>query len=507
MRKQEKKNDVMVSACVIAKNEERNLPRWLDSMREVADELIVVDTGSTDATVALAEQAGARVFHFTWIDDFAAAKNYALDQARGRWILFLDADEYFTPESRPRIRPLLRQAEQSPQTLGVLCRLVNVDVDAGWRVSSAIIQQRIFRHRPDIRYAGAIHESLTIPADSVRLLADDITIYHTGYSTSVAQQKMRRNLALMQAKIERQGAPEPLDYGYLMDIAYGLGEYRKAIGYARQLLSYPELSEDNRERAYEIWTSSCIEGKFPEAETQAALTAARAACPEDAEFVLMQGLWLYERGDYLAAEELLRQGIALHTRRQAEQRQKRQAGNSQAVSVTALIDNAERLLPSVDWRLGQLCQLRGDMAGAQQHFLAGLQRHPHHSGLLADFLALLRAIGATEADIIEILNSLYDVTHDAGWLAQEIAQIHGGAVYIYYARRAGCSPQSSSALMAAGSYRAAAVQATAQLQQIYALATWAGQDGICALIPPGQRWHYAGIARAATMNDDHGAKR
>ena len=93
MRKQEKKNDVMVSACVIAKNEERNLPRWLDSMREVADELIVVDTGSTDATVALAEQAGARVFHFTWIDDFAAAKNYALDQARGRWILFLDADE------------------------------------------------------------------------------------------------------------------------------------------------------------------------------------------------------------------------------------------------------------------------------------------------------------------------------------------------------------------------------------------------------------------------------
>ncbi len=496
MRKQEKKNDVMVSACVIAKNEECNLPRWLDSMREVADELIVVDTGSTDATVALAEQAGARVFHFTWIDDFAAAKNYALDQARGRWILFLDADEYFTPESRPRIRPLLRQAEQSPQTLGILCRLVNVDVDAGWRVSSAIIQQRIFRHRPDIRYAGAIHESLTIPADSVRLLADDITIYHTGYSTSVAQQKMRRNLALMQAKIERQGAPEPLDYGYLMDIAYGLGEYRKAIGYARQLLSYPELSEDNRGRAYEIWTSSCIEGKFPEAETQAALTAARAACPEDAEFVLMQGLWLYELGDYLTAEELLRQGLTLHERRQREQQCERQAGNSQSVSVTALIDNAERLLPSVDWRLGQLCQLRGDRDEAQQHFLAGLQRHPHHSGLLGDFLALLRDIGATETDIIEILNGLYDVRHDAGWLAQELAQCHGGAVYIYYARHAGRSLTSDSALMAAGRYRAAACQAAAELRQIYGLATWSGQaDGICALIPPRERWHYAGMMR------------
>ena len=80
---------ISISACVIAKNEEENIGRWLDSMKNVADEMIVVDTGSTDRTVAMAEAAGANVYHFDWCDDFAAAKNFALDQAKGKWILFL----------------------------------------------------------------------------------------------------------------------------------------------------------------------------------------------------------------------------------------------------------------------------------------------------------------------------------------------------------------------------------------------------------------------------------
>ena len=499
MKKQKKKKEkeIMVSACVIVKNEAGNLPRWLDSMRQIADEMIVVDTGSTDDTVALARQAGARVFHFDWNDDFAAAKNYALDQAHGQWILFLDADEYFTKESIPRIRPLLHQAGKNPQTLGILCRLVNVDVDAGWRMSSAIIQQRIFRHRLDIRYTGAIHESLTIPQESVRLLADDITIYHTGYSTSVAKKKMQRNRALMQVKIRKQGGVKPLDYGYLMDIAYGLGEYREAIDHARQMLSYPDLAEDYRERAYEIWTSSCIEGKFPEEETIQALREARAAFPRDAEFVLMQGLWLYESGDYLSAEDLLQQGLSLYAQWQRQQRSERQSGNSENISVTALIDNAERLLPTVDWRLGQLCMLRGDMAGAQTHYLAGLKRHRYHTGLLSDFLALLRRLGAANADVIELLNGLYDVRHDAGWLAQELAQHHGGDVYVYYLHRSGGSLKSDDALMATRNYQAAAVQAAAELSQIYGLAVWSGHDdGICSLIPSKQRWHYADMLKA-----------
>ena len=86
-----------LSACVIVKNEEKNLPRWLHCMQELADEIIIVDTGSTDRTVEIAQQAGAQVYTFVWRDDFAAAKNYAIEQATGDWILFLDADDFLLP--------------------------------------------------------------------------------------------------------------------------------------------------------------------------------------------------------------------------------------------------------------------------------------------------------------------------------------------------------------------------------------------------------------------------
>ena len=70
-----------ISACVITKNEEKNIGKWLQEMSAIADEMIVVDTGSTDNTVNMAKRAGAKVYHFKWINDFAAAKNQAIEQA------------------------------------------------------------------------------------------------------------------------------------------------------------------------------------------------------------------------------------------------------------------------------------------------------------------------------------------------------------------------------------------------------------------------------------------
>ena len=85
-----------ISACVIVKNEEKNIGQWLNNMRQIADEIVVVDTGSTDNTINILENAGITPYHFTWCNDFAAAKNYAIQQATGDWIVFLDADEYIT---------------------------------------------------------------------------------------------------------------------------------------------------------------------------------------------------------------------------------------------------------------------------------------------------------------------------------------------------------------------------------------------------------------------------
>ena len=93
-----KRTRARISQCMIVKNEEKNIEKALSWGKGVVSEQIVVDTGSTDRTVELAEKMGAKVYHFEWIDDFSAAKNFAISKAKYEWIALLDADEYFSEE-------------------------------------------------------------------------------------------------------------------------------------------------------------------------------------------------------------------------------------------------------------------------------------------------------------------------------------------------------------------------------------------------------------------------
>lgn len=101
--------NIRISQCMIVKNEEKNIERALSWGRDVVWEQIVVDTGSTDHTVEIAKRMGARLFHFDWIDDFATAKNYAIEKAGGDWIAFLDADEYLSEEDAKKLPLLLNE--------------------------------------------------------------------------------------------------------------------------------------------------------------------------------------------------------------------------------------------------------------------------------------------------------------------------------------------------------------------------------------------------------------
>ena len=91
----------------VVKNEEKNIERALTWGKGVVAEQIVVDTGSADKTVEIARRLGAKVYHFTWVNDFAAAKNFALEKAQYPWIAFLDADEYFSEEDGKKLAELL----------------------------------------------------------------------------------------------------------------------------------------------------------------------------------------------------------------------------------------------------------------------------------------------------------------------------------------------------------------------------------------------------------------
>jgi glycosyltransferase involved in cell wall biosynthesis len=190
--------DVFVSLCMIVKNEERYLARALESARPLADEIIVVDTGSSDATVAIAKRHGARVFRFEWVDDFAAARNASLRPARGEWIVVLDADEFFAPGHAERLRRMLEQA--APTVAGYRVYQTNLADDQGGAVIDKSTTIRVFRNRAHHRYQYPIHEQIVDSLRDGTVEPSDVELLHSGFIQSVAQErgKAERNRTLLE---------------------------------------------------------------------------------------------------------------------------------------------------------------------------------------------------------------------------------------------------------------------------------------------------------------------
>ena len=227
---------------MIVKNEEKNIRRALSWGKDIVFEQIVVDTGSTDRTVEIAEEMGAKVYHFQWIDDFAAAKNYAIEQASGEWVAFLDADEYMNQDDAHKLVRLLEQfvvlKEGEKIPLFVRCSLVNLD--EGGKPFIVGMQDRIFRNRKDLRYHGRIHEQLRIPSTGqfTFIQAENLlSIFHTGYGKSVYEEtgKLERNIELLERELE-QDPDNYMAWSYLGDAQKESGDregakasYQKAL--------------------------------------------------------------------------------------------------------------------------------------------------------------------------------------------------------------------------------------------------------------------------------------
>jgi len=210
---------IQLSQCMIVKNEEKNIEKALGWAKRISTEQIVVDTGSTDKTVEIAERLGAKVFHFEWINDFSAAKNFAIEQATGNWIAFLDADEYFSDIDAKKLLIFLKRIQSDSQMRAnyhaLNCAIVNVD-DNG-QPETTFDQERVFRNLPSVRYIGRVHERLDIDKANI-VEVDEIKIIHTGYSKASLKEtgKVIRNVELL--RIELADSPDSLDIkAYLAD--------------------------------------------------------------------------------------------------------------------------------------------------------------------------------------------------------------------------------------------------------------------------------------------------
>ncbi len=144
-----------LSLCMIVKNEELNLARCLDAARDLAGEVIIVDTGSTDRTAGIGAVYGATVLPFEFrIVDFAAARNHAIARASGRWILMLDADEILDRASAAMLEDLAALDENA----GYFLERCNHSSDSGSPFTDYVV--RLFPNRPDYRYRGRVHETI-----------------------------------------------------------------------------------------------------------------------------------------------------------------------------------------------------------------------------------------------------------------------------------------------------------------------------------------------------------
>ncbi|MBO4401683.1 MAG: glycosyltransferase family 2 protein [Selenomonadaceae bacterium] len=221
-----------ISACYIVKNCAADLERSLKSFAEFVDEIVVVDTGSADSTVAVAESFGAKIFHDEWREDFSAPRNLALSRATGNWIIFLDADEFFANGTGRNLRFAIERAEEFRQQ-GMLVQLVNVDADAGDKILGADYVLRIFKNHRGLHYFGKIHEELRPALTEVTFVPPQLlTIFHTGYSAGINRAKAERNLKMLLAELAETPEPERI-YGYLAESYEGLGDFENAEKFAR----------------------------------------------------------------------------------------------------------------------------------------------------------------------------------------------------------------------------------------------------------------------------------
>jgi tetratricopeptide (TPR) repeat protein len=296
---------ILLSAALIVRDEERFLEGCLRSLQGRVDEVVVVDTGSTDRSVEIARSFGARVIPFAWTGDFAAARNASVDASRGDWILYIDADERVVEFDRDALAPLLAGRDS-------YCCTVLFRPAVGY---SRYREFRLFRNRPDLRFEGAIHETLVPGLRRIRArtgvpIADSaVALDHLGYEGDLTH-KHRRNLPLLQARLER----EPR-HVYCLDqlglTLKGLGDeagaedaWRRAIDVVRATGS-TDLAES---LAFLHLATLLVDTKR---DASALLDEACQRFPQNYSLIWLQARQLLEHGSYTEAMPLFERLAAI----------------------------------------------------------------------------------------------------------------------------------------------------------------------------------------------------
>jgi tetratricopeptide (TPR) repeat protein len=293
-----------LSLCMIVRNSERTLRECLASIRPWVDEMVIVDTGSVDATRAIAGEFGARLHHFTWCDDFSAARNESLRHAKGRWMFWMDADDTISAENGRGLRDLAINTSDEDlwaYVMQVHCPGGKQDGPDGVTVVDHV---KVLRNRPEIRFDGRIHEQVlsSIRRGSGRVAWTNLFVVHSGSDLSAEghASKIERDLRIL--LLELQERPEhPFT---LFNLGMTFSEMRAfdlAARFLRRSLAAADPQESHVRKAYALLVHCCAQNGQLESAWDA-LNEGLRQYPSDIELRFREGLLHQLTGDSAEAE-------------------------------------------------------------------------------------------------------------------------------------------------------------------------------------------------------------
>lgn len=391
-------NNITISACLICKNEAENIQKWIDNVKEFADEIIIVDTGSEDETVNVIKENGIKCFQYNWNGSFADAKNYAIEKAHNKWIIFTDSDEtFYQPKLlKAYVKDLI---EHDKNIDAIMVPISNVDENFHDVEISRFNGIRIFRCKENIRYFGKIHEALSdinAPGDVASLnvaVADTrLLIRHTGYSSNKIKAKLYRNKELLHQDIEKNGLQER-HYRYLAENYYGLGNYVQALKYSFLAMDSSIQAVGQISDMYWLAANSLEELHYSKEEREALLEHAMTVCSDIPDFYGLYGLLIIEDNIELAGKYLEKSLMI-----------------SKDIEKIFNSTNFQQITDKIYVGLGRCYGSRGDKKMGIEYFLEALKINKWQEEAIIGLADLYGC--EPNLELLELLDSIYDYQAD-----------------------------------------------------------------------------------------------
>lgn len=303
---------IALSLCMIARDEEARIGACLESIRPFVDEMILVDTGSTDRTKEIALECGARVFTFPWVDSFAEARNQSLAQARGEWIFWMDADDVISEECGRQLRELI---EKHPDKDAAYQVQVKIPPGEGEWSETVVDHVKLFPNAPDIRFEFRIHEQVlpSLRRKGIQVLPSDLYVVHQHYdrSTGGQQKKRLRDFGLLERDLKEHPDHPFILFNLGMTHLFATKEFEAAAQYLARCLSRSHPQDSIVCKAYALLTT-CRVCQRRWREARAACEAGLEHYPNDTELLYRAGQIYHELGELekgrMALEKLVAGG-------------------------------------------------------------------------------------------------------------------------------------------------------------------------------------------------------